>query len=337
MRLIQILTCSLSAVVMVTHSLFWFIPFYTFAILRLLIPIRASRKFFARTLVWVGGRWMNTTRHVLRWIPRVQFDIKGLDSLTGTHSYLLLANHQSWADTMALAATVGPHVPLLRFFAKRQLIWLPFFGLAFWALDYPFMRRHSREFIARHPEQRGRDLETTRRLCKKFRTTPVTIVNFAEGTRFTREKHEDQSSPYRHLLRPRAGGVAFALEAMEGRMDRILDVAIVYPPGAISFLGLFSGRMKKVVVDVRERKVPKVLLEGDYLGDLAHREMYQAWIRDLWKEKDDRIDRIRVRDHGQSPLQAPILESGSPVPQVAAVLPQNRPDPPPKAAVSERT
>jgi 1-acyl-sn-glycerol-3-phosphate acyltransferase len=337
MRLIQILTCTLSAVVMVTQSLFWFVPFYIFAILRLLIPIRASRKFFARTLVWVGGRWMNTTRHVLRWIPRIQFEVEGLDSLVGTRSYLILANHQSWADTMVLTATVGPHVPLLRFFAKRQLIWLPFFGLAFWALDYPFMRRHSREFIARHPEQRGKDLETTRRLCKKFRTTPVTIVNFAEGTRFTPAKHEAQGSPYRHLLRPRAGGIAFALAAMEGRIDRILDLTIVYPPGTISFFGLFSGRMKKIVVDVRERSVPKVLLEGDYLGDTAHREMYQAWIREIWKEKDDQIDRIRVRDYNLPPLPAPVVEPGSPVSPAARFLVEDRPDSPPKATVSERT
>lgn len=49
------------------------------------------------------------------------------------------------------------------------------------------MKRYSRAYLLRHPERRGKDVETTRRSCEKFRLHPTTIVNFVEGSRFTQE------------------------------------------------------------------------------------------------------------------------------------------------------
>ena len=41
-------------------------------------------------------------------------------------------------------------------------------GFAWWALDYPFLYRHSAEYLKEHPEQKGKDFEATRKACEKF-------------------------------------------------------------------------------------------------------------------------------------------------------------------------
>ena len=110
---------------------------------------------------------------------------------------------------------------------------MPLLGLAWWALDFPFMKRYSREELARRPELAGRDIEATQRACAKFRDIPVSIMNFAEGTRYTGAKHAAQASPFPNLLNPKAGGVAFVGHALvvdvgaaDGAIDGIGDLLL---------------------------------------------------------------------------------------------------------------
>ncbi|MCE6984794.1 acyltransferase, partial [Pseudomonas frederiksbergensis] len=78
----------------------------------------------------------------------------------------------------------------------------------------------------------------------KFRGKPTAIFNFAEGTRFTQAKHRQQQSPFKHLLKPKAGGVAFVLAALGEQLDALLDVTIVYPGDkAPGFWDLLSGNL----------------------------------------------------------------------------------------------
>lgn len=172
---------------------------------------------------------------------------------------------------------------------------MPVLGLAWWALDFPFVKRYSRETLASNPHLKGKDLEITRKACRKFCDIPVSIMNFAEGTRFTRTKHQRQKSPYTHLLRPRSGGIAFVLNAMGDQMASILDVTIVYPRGgAPSFWEMLCGRLQEVIVRVREIPVTEEL-RGDYFNDPAYRSRFQAWLNQLWLEKDARIGAIQAK------------------------------------------
>lgn len=84
---------------------------------------------------------------------------------------------------MVLCCVFKDRIPMPKFFLKQQLLYVPFIGMACWALDMPFMRRYSREYLLRHPHKRGQDLATTRRSCEKFRAVPTTVVNYVEGTR----------------------------------------------------------------------------------------------------------------------------------------------------------
>ncbi len=185
-------------------------------------------------------------------------------------------------------------IPLLKLFLKQQLIWVPIMGLAWWALEFPFMRRHSEEFLKKHPEMRGKDQATTRKACEKFALIPTSVMNFLEGTRFTRAKHARQQSPYKHLLKPKAGGIALALNAMGDKFQAILDVTIVYPDGTPTFTQFLSGKLRRVIVRVRTLPVPQDLAQGDYAGDAAVREAYQQWVHQLWLDKDAQIEVLKT-------------------------------------------
>ncbi len=257
-----------------------------FALLKLALPIGAVRRLADRVLNTLAETWISINGTWMVLVQRHRWDVQGLEGLRRKGWYLVSSNHQSWVDILVLQRVLHRRVPFLKFFLKRQLLYVPVMGLAWWALDFPFMRRRS--------GSRSQDLATARKACERFRQLPTCVMNFLEGTRFSRAKHEAQASPYRHLLKPKVGGMATALSAMGERFDALLDVTIVYPGGVPTFWDLLSGRVRDVVVRVRSREIPQDLLGGDYEGDAAFRARMQAWVQQLWTEKDAHIQEILV-------------------------------------------
>ena len=276
---------------LVLNVLLHVLPLFALTLLKLLVPLPAWRRFCSRLLVAVAESWIGVNNALFALFTRIRWQVDGLDGLRRDANYLVLANHQSWVDIPVLQKLLNRRIPFLRFFLKSQLIWVPLLGPAWWALDFPFMKRYSREALAKHPELQGKDREATRRACAKFRQQPVSVMNFVEGTRFTPAKHDAQGSPYRHLLRPRAGGVAFVLDAMGEGLDAILEVAIAYPDGPCSMSDLVAGRLREVRVSLRQRPVTPDLC-GDYERDEAFRQRFQTWINELWREQDARLARL---------------------------------------------
>ncbi|SEQ15920.1 1-acyl-sn-glycerol-3-phosphate acyltransferase [Azotobacter beijerinckii] len=275
-------------------TLLMIVPLLLLALLRLLLPGRRLRAACGRGVMWCAEHWVTIGKRIFaRLLPTV-WDIRGSAGLRRDRSYLLVCNHQSWVDIPALLEAFSGRVPFFKFFLKQELIWIPLLGLAFWALDYPFMKRHAKAYLERHPEKRGEDLEITRRACARFRDIPVTLVNYLEGTRFTPLKHAQQASPYRYLLRPKAGGMAFALASLGPRLDALLDVTLVYPGRRIpGFWLLISGQVARVIVDIQTRELDPRLWQGDYQDDAQFRQYVQDWVSRLWEEKDARIARLR--------------------------------------------
>lgn len=268
------------------------LPLFALTLLKLLLPVRPVRLACSHALVAIAESWIAVNSALFELFTRIRWQVEGLDGLRRDGNYLVLCNHQSWVDIPVLQKVFNRRIPFLRFFLKQQLIWVPLLGPAWWALDFPFMKRYSKETLAKHPELQGKDMEATRRACEKFRHMPVSVMNFVEGTRFTRAKHDAQSSPYHYLLRPKAGGVAFVLDAMGDALHAILDVTIVYPGGAASMMDLIAGRVRDIRVHVRELPIDAGL-RGDYEKDAAFRERFQAWVNALWRAKDERIAALR--------------------------------------------
>ena len=282
----------LIALLLAANTVLHVVPLLVVAVVKALLPIERLRAASSRWLTGIAESWIGVNGWMLDRFSRTRVHVEEDAVLEPDGHYLVLANHQSWVDIVVLQRVFNRRIPLMRFFLKRQLIWVPLLGVAWWALDFPFMARHTREQIQRRPELAGRDIEATRRACEKFRAIPVAIMNFVEGTRLTPAKHEGQGSPYRHLLKPRAGGVAFVLDAMGDGLHAILDVTIAYPGGRPSLVDLIANRVPEVRVQVRQRAIPVELAGGDYQSDADFRARFQQWINGVWLEKDADMERL---------------------------------------------
>jgi 1-acyl-sn-glycerol-3-phosphate acyltransferase len=276
----------LAMALLIVNTLFWCVLLFALSLVKLALPFTAVRKLLDPWLNRVATAWISCNSGWMRLTQRTRWDVQGVAELRYAGWYLVNANHQSWVDIFALQHVLNRRIPMLKFFLKQELIWVPVIGLAWWALDFPFMKRHSKAALRKRPELRHQDHETARRACAKFALVPTSVMNFAEGTRFTPAKHAQQASPYRHLLKPKAGGLALALNAMGEKFQAILDVTIVYPDGVPTFWQFLCGGMKRVVVRMRTLPVPQHLLGADYTGDASVREAYAAWVQQLWAEKD---------------------------------------------------
>ena len=290
----RLLTGCFVTLLLLLNTLVLIGPLLVFALFKLLLPSR-YRDAASAAVMWIAETWAQIDKLIFACCIPTRWDIRGGEGLRVDTSYLVVSNHQSWVDIPALIQTLNRRTPFFKFFLKKQLIWVPFLGLAWWALDYPFMKRYSKAFLARHPQLRGQDLAITRAACELFKRQPVTVVNYLEGTRFTQAKRGAQQSPFKHLLKPKAGGVAFVLAAMGEQLDAILDVTVVYPQEKIpGFWDLISGAVPRVIIDIQTRELNPALWQGDYENDPLFRQSVQSWVNQLWIDKDARIDALRA-------------------------------------------
>lgn len=290
---LAVLRTLINALLIVLNTVVHAVPLLALALIKLLTPVAGLRHRLSKVLVVLAESWIGVNSALLRSSGRVRIEVQGADGLACAGWYLVICNHQSWVDIPVLQAVFNRRIPFLKFFLKSQLIWVPILGLAWWALDFPFMKRYSKAMLERRPELRGKDVEATRKACEKYRHLPVSVMNFVEGTRFTPAKRESQASPYTHLLKPRAGGIAFVLDAMGSMLNAVLDVTLVYPQGRPGFLDLLAGRVRRVVVRVESVPVPEFMCGADYENDAAVRERFQAWLNARWAAKDAWIETVR--------------------------------------------
>lgn len=289
----RLLTGILTTTLLLLNTLVLICPLLVFALLKLVLPGR-GRDYASWAVMWVAETWSEIDKAIFALCIPTQWDIRGVENLRKDTSYLAVSNHQTWVDIPALIESLNRRTPFFKFFLKKELIWVPLLGLAWWGLDYPFMKRYSKAFLEKHPELKGKDLEITKAACELFKRQPVTVVNYLEGTRFTEAKRQQQQSPYRYLLKPKAGGVAFVLAALGEQLDALLDVTIVYPGNkAPGFWDLLNGSISRVIIDIRVRELDPMLWAGDYENDAEFRQTVQAWVNQLWVEKDLRIEQLR--------------------------------------------
>ena len=256
------------------------------ALPKALLPFDVVRRLCDRVLTALAATWVAINNGWIAAVNPARWDVQGLEGLHERGWYLVSSNHQSAVDILVLQRIFHGRIPFLKFFLKRELIWVPIIGLAWWALDFPFMKR-GKGRGARHS-----DLQTTRASCEKFKRIPTSVMNFVEGTRITPAKHAAQRSPYRHLLKPKIGGLGIALATMGELFECVLDVTIVYPGGIPSFTDLLCGRVGEVVVRVQRRPIPPDLLGGDPLDDKDYRQRLSAWVEGQWQEKDVLIEQL---------------------------------------------
>jgi 1-acyl-sn-glycerol-3-phosphate acyltransferase len=283
---------SLSLILYILNTVFWCIPLFGLVLAKAAVPLESWRRRCSRTLNAIAENWIWVNNQNQRLIAgNTRWEVQGLETLERSEWYLVLANHQSWVDIVVLQRIFHRKIPFLKFFIKKELLWFPVLGQAWWAMDFPFVKRYTKSYLQKKPHLKGKDIEITRKACQKFKKIPVSIMNFVEGTRFTNEKHRRQQSPYSHLLKPKAGGTALVLSSMGEQINRILDVTIVYPDGVTSFWAFICGKIRKIEVRVRSLPVSPELL-GDYANDRHFRAELQRWLNNIWAEKNRYLEEM---------------------------------------------
>lgn len=285
-RIVSAIKGTLASIVLTLNTLIVFSIMIPFALIKLLLPFRIVRVFtdfvlnnLAEIWIAINGMWINA-------VGGTRWHVRGLEKFNYRGWYLVSSNHQSWVDILVLQKVFNKRIPLLKFFIKHELIYVPIMGLAWWALDFPFMKRKG-------GASARKDLETARKACEKFRVIPTSVISFMEGTRYTAAKAKEMQTPYKHLLKPKTGGIGMALETMGEMFDSLVDVTIVYPHGVPTFMDLLTGKIDEVIVNVRQLPIPKHLLV-DEKGEPPSRAALQEWINGMWAEKDREIEQLRA-------------------------------------------
>lgn len=277
------------AFLLITLHTLILVPFLLIAaFFKLIVPWKPWRKVCDVVINNIATFWITLNNSVLHLFNRIEWDVEGLEGLARRDWYLVLSNHQSWTDILVLQRIFNRKVPFLKFFLKEQLRYVPVMGMAWWALDFPFMKRYSKAKLAKKPHLAGKDLKATIKACKKFKNIPISVMNFVEGTRFSPKKKVVQDSPYDYLLKPKAAGIAVTMAAMGEHINNLLDVTIAYPKGVGGMWGLLCGKINEIKVQVRAMPITAEQV-GDYFNDLEFRQRFQEWLNELWAEKDRRL------------------------------------------------
>ena len=282
----------LSFLAVVLNTLFWCIFLLSVAVLKLLVPVEAWKRFCTKIIINIGECWIYCNGLWIKFLHRPELRVEGFESLDRSKWYLSVANHQSWADIFVLQDITNRKIPMLKFFMKHVLIWVPVIGLAWWALDMPFLKRYTKEEIERNPNLRGKDVKEMEKSFSRYSRYPVSIFSFAEGTRFTEEKKIAQNSKFNNLLNPKSGGIGLTLTTMP-YIKVLLDFTIHYESSRRSFWDFLCGRMSKANVRVKEVQIPEYLLGKNYEEDIEFREELKSWMENLWSDKDQYLEEIK--------------------------------------------
>ena len=270
------------------------IGFGTLAIInipRAVIPLKSFKLFLAKISNKIGDLTVFGLKLIMLFMHGNNIQVINNEKYDMNKWYMAMSNHQSWADIFVLLTVANKKIPLLKFFMKKELWWIPFVFLANKTLNMPFVNRHSKKAIEKNPSLRTKDYENTLKSCKRFLRAPSTIFSYAEGTRFTSEKHKAQNSKYKNLLQPKIGGMATALSAMP-EIDTLINFSVVYKSKKRSAWFFLNGEMKDVKVFIKSYKIPENLKNRNYGSDHLYREEFKEWIEEIWDEKDRKIDEL---------------------------------------------
>ena len=275
-----------STACLLSNMVFWSSLLFLAGILRLIVPFKDWRNFWTSVTIVVGEACISCNNAWITVLHRPSIEISGMEDVKKNNWYVATSNHQSWGDILVLQKITNRKIPLLRFFMKDVLKWIPIVGIVGWALDMPFLKRYSQEQMEKDPSLRGKDLKQMKKAFKRLEVNPGTVFSFAEGTRFTEEKHKTQSSPFTYLLRPKAGGVGVTLSTMPF-ISTLLDFSISYASETKTFWDFLCGNMSEIRIRVRKLDIPKHLLNKDYSTQIEYREELKKWLYEIWESKDN--------------------------------------------------
>lgn len=191
----------------------------------------------------------------LLWANGLRVIATGQERIDPRGTYIFMSNHQSLADVPVIFSAL-PHN--LRFVAKKELLYVPFFGLYLYLAGYPLIDRRNRQEAIRSLAKAGELIRSG-----------IPVVSFPEGTR-TRDGEVGSFKKGAFML------------ALEARVP-VVPVAI---SGSDRIMR--PGTLASRPGTVRLHFCEPVDLAGYGPGD---RDRLMAEVRDTIVKEKDRLDR----------------------------------------------
>ena len=320
-------------VVLSVVTLILALPIFVGALIRLVLPVKPVLKLLDSLYQSIFWTWAHFLSFELALTNKTKWDIAGLDQVKVNGACMIISNHLSWADIVMLIVIYRGRIPITKFFLKHSLIYIPIIGQVCFALGMPFLRRYTRSEILKNPKLKTKDLDATRKACLSVIEHPTTLVNFVEGTRFTKAKAKAQKSPYQNLMPPKAASLAVALGIIGPKLDCILNTTLQYPKndGGKVFIDLLKGRLHEVIarVEVIPAETIQNELTGDYMTDKQFKRRFTQKLRELWQAKDEQIAQLLGISYQRPELEAETKSAAAPdaatKPEAAAAEPTPAP------------
>ena len=275
-----------SLFLLATNMIFWSTLLLAVSLVRLIFPLTNWKKITTRILIHIGESCIYCNNLWINILHRPKVTIEGFDFSDKTNWYVATSNHQSWADIFVLQYITNRKIPLLRFFMKDVLKWIPIVWVVGWSMNMPFLKRYSKEKLRRNPELRGKDVASMKKSFEDLSIYPGTVFSFAEGTRFSEAKQKEENSNFYKLLAPKAGGIAITIATMP-YIRNLIDFTIVYQSEKRTFWAFLCGEMSEIRIQAKLKKIPEDFFDRDYSNDEEYRKSIKVWLNDLWKEKED--------------------------------------------------
>jgi hypothetical protein len=98
------------------NTVVWFCPVMLFAMLKLLVPGNSFRRIMSRWIMAMGENWVSWNAVILSLRHSDRLDVRGIKGLNRQEWYLVIANHQTWVDIIALQIVLNRRIPFLKFF-----------------------------------------------------------------------------------------------------------------------------------------------------------------------------------------------------------------------------
>lgn len=225
------------------------------------------------------------------------------DKIPMRENAFMSSNHitfMDWAFLFTIAGRRG-RLGVLKFFAKKSILWIPAFGWGMWLVDSLMVSRNwltDKKMIS----------QTFHTL--KTRKLPFWVVSFLEGTRKTPKKLAE-SQDYakkkdlpvlQHVLLPRTKGFVATIAELRDELDAVYDVTYAYSgdtaPGAVDAA---MRRLPDLHFHIRRFPLASLPTDEKALSD---------WCIQLYVEKDRLLEHFKK--HGVFPDPAPEGEWAQP-------------------------
>ena len=253
-----------------------------------MLPVNAVKKYITAISNEIGNAIVWFLKITLGFIHRPKWQIDYPANISTKSWYIGMSNHMSWADIFVLLFIGNYKLPLLKFFMKKELKWIPIIYLVHKTIDMPFLNRHKPGEAQNDPDLKARNFENARDAAKKFTRYPTTAFSFVEGTRYTETKNNIQLSPYDDLLKPKIGALVTAFSGMP-MVEELIDFTIIYKTPKRSAWDFACGEMREAKIIIRSYKIPKFIKESDDMDSVKYKNQFRLFINDIWLEKQKLI------------------------------------------------